>query len=51
MAAAVLLLVALALIGYAYVGYPALMFLRARFRPRAIRRAPIRPNVTIVIAA
>ncbi|HEX4460572.1 MAG TPA: glycosyltransferase family 2 protein [Polyangia bacterium] len=46
-----MLLVALALIGYAYVGYPALMFLRARFRPRPIRRAPIRPNVTIVIAA
>lgn len=51
MAAAVLLLVALALIGYAYVGYPALIFMLARFRPRPIERAPIRPSVTIVIAA
>ena len=36
---------------YVYLGYPALMWLLARVRPRPVRRASIRPTVTLVIAA
>lgn len=46
-----LLLVAIAVIAYAYAGYPALMCLRARFRPVEVLRHPIRPRVSVVIAA
>jgi cellulose synthase/poly-beta-1,6-N-acetylglucosamine synthase-like glycosyltransferase len=46
-----LLLIALAVIAYAYAGYPALVYLRARQRPLAVLRKPIRPRVSIVIAA
>jgi cellulose synthase/poly-beta-1,6-N-acetylglucosamine synthase-like glycosyltransferase len=46
-----LLVVALAVIAYAYVGYPAIMWLCARLRPRPVVRRPIRPRVSIVIAA
>src|SRR5438046_652353 len=46
-----LLVIALAVIAYAYVGYPAVTWLRARLRPRPIERRPIRPTVSIVIAA
>ncbi|MDB4968461.1 MAG: family 2 glycosyl transferase [Myxococcales bacterium] len=46
-----LLLIALAVIGYAYVGYPLICWLRARLRPIAVLRKPIRPRVSIVIAA
>jgi len=45
-----LLLVALAVIAYAYVGYPAIVWLRAR-RPLPVARRPIRPRVSIIIAA
>src|SRR3954463_11651451 len=45
-----LLLVALAVIAYAYVGYPAIVWLRAR-RPLEVARRPIRPRVSIIIAA
>jgi cellulose synthase/poly-beta-1,6-N-acetylglucosamine synthase-like glycosyltransferase len=45
------LLVALSVIVYAYVGYPALVWLGARLRPRPIARGPIRPTVSILIAA
>ena len=38
-------------IGYVYVGYPALLWLMARFRQRPVRRRDITPNVTIAIAA
>jgi cellulose synthase/poly-beta-1,6-N-acetylglucosamine synthase-like glycosyltransferase len=41
----------LALVGYTYVGYPLLALARARLAPRPIRRAPIRPRVTVVVAA
>ena len=51
MGPALWLVIALALIGYAYAGYPALMWWLARRRPRPVRRAPIRPRVSIVIAA
>jgi cellulose synthase/poly-beta-1,6-N-acetylglucosamine synthase-like glycosyltransferase len=44
-------LASLALIVYAYVGYPVLVWLRARLRPRPIQRKPIRPTVSVIIAA
>ncbi len=42
----------LSLIGilYAYAGYPALMWMLARLRPRAWKVAPITPSVSIVLA-
>lgn len=51
MNAVVLLVIALFLIGWAYAGYPALAWLRARRHARPVKRAPIRPRVSIVIAA
>jgi cellulose synthase/poly-beta-1,6-N-acetylglucosamine synthase-like glycosyltransferase len=51
MGPATILLISLALIGYAYVGYPALCWLRARRWPRPVKRAAIRPRVTVIIAA
>jgi len=38
------------LIIFAYAGYPMCLYLRARFRPRPVRRASIFPMVTIVLA-
>lgn len=46
-----LLFVALVIIAYAYVGYPAICWLRARVRPLPIARRPVRPRVSIIIAA
>ena len=46
--------VSLALVAYAYVGYPCLLALRARVRPRAARRRRLRtaaPGVSIIVAA
>jgi len=45
------LAVSLAFILYTYGGYPILCFLRARLAPRPIARQPIRPRVTVLIAA
>ncbi|HLI33433.1 MAG TPA: glycosyltransferase family 2 protein [Terriglobia bacterium] len=39
-----------ALAVYAYMGYPFLMYLRSRWRPRPVRSAPILPSVSIVMA-
>jgi cellulose synthase/poly-beta-1,6-N-acetylglucosamine synthase-like glycosyltransferase len=39
------------LLVYAYVGYPLLIALLARWRPRPIRKAAFTPNITIVIVA
>ncbi|MBV8857716.1 MAG: glycosyltransferase family 2 protein [Acidobacteria bacterium] len=36
---------------YAYAGYPVLVWLVARLRPRPVRRAPFEPVVTILITA
>ncbi|MFH1084179.1 MAG: glycosyltransferase family 2 protein [Chloroflexota bacterium] len=47
----VLFWVALAGILYTYVGYPALIALLARWRPRPVRQADITPTVTLLIAA
>ena len=41
----------LALIGYACLGYPALIFLLSRLRERPVRKADISPKVSIIIAA
>ncbi len=38
-------------IGYSYIGYPAVIALLARLRPRPVRRADITPSVTVLIAA
>lgn len=43
--------ICLAALGYALAGYPFLMGLRARIRPRPIRREPITPCVTVLVAA
>jgi cellulose synthase/poly-beta-1,6-N-acetylglucosamine synthase-like glycosyltransferase len=42
--------VALVLIAYAYVGYPVWLKVVATLRPRPVRRAPITPSLSIVIA-
>jgi len=39
------------LLAYTFVGYPALLFLRARYRPRPVLRQEIEPEITFVIAA
>ena len=38
------------LIFYAYLLYPIWLFLRARLHPRPVRRKPIFPGISIVIA-
>ena len=42
---------ALATIAYTYVGFPLLVLVRARLRPRPPAAAPIEPTVSIVLAA
>jgi cellulose synthase/poly-beta-1,6-N-acetylglucosamine synthase-like glycosyltransferase len=51
MGPASILILSLALVVYAYAGYPALCWARARLWPRPIERRPIRPRVSIIIAA
>jgi cellulose synthase/poly-beta-1,6-N-acetylglucosamine synthase-like glycosyltransferase len=36
---------------YAYAGYPALVWLVSRLRPRAVRRGSVEPSVSVVITA
>jgi cellulose synthase/poly-beta-1,6-N-acetylglucosamine synthase-like glycosyltransferase len=41
---------ALALVAYAYVGYPALVLLAARLRPAPpVRKAPLTPRLTVIL--
>jgi cellulose synthase/poly-beta-1,6-N-acetylglucosamine synthase-like glycosyltransferase len=42
--------VSLALIGYTYLGYPLLLFMRSKFRSRPVHRGSIEPSVSVVIA-
>src|SRR5919107_1510272 len=49
--AKVLFWLAAAALAYAYVGYPLLVWLVARLRPRAVRRAEFEPEVSVVITA
>jgi glycosyltransferase involved in cell wall biosynthesis len=41
----------LAVIAYVYVGYPVLILVLSRLRPRPARRAPYEPSVSFIIAA
>ena len=43
--------VCLALLGYTYLGYPFLLWLWARSATRPVRKAPVVPSVSVVIAA
>ena len=36
---------------YTYVGYPLLLILMSRLRPRAVQRADFAPSVTVIITA
>lgn len=38
-----------ALVGYSYLGYPAWLWLRARWSPRPVRRGLITPSVSVVM--
>jgi len=49
--AAAVFWIALALIGYTYVGYGALIWCMGRLRPRPVHAAKIRPSVSVVIVA
>jgi cellulose synthase/poly-beta-1,6-N-acetylglucosamine synthase-like glycosyltransferase len=42
---------AVALVVYAYVGYPILALLLSRFLPRPVRQAAITPRISLIIAA
>ena len=44
-------LIAFLLVLYTYVGYPAIMGILARVTRRDVRKAPIRPTVTVLIVA
>ncbi len=36
---------------YTYAGYPALLWFWSRFTPRPVRKGPLQPHVSLVIAA
>lgn len=40
-----------ALVGYVYVGYPAILWLLTRFRDREVGKSEIEPTVTLIISA
>ena len=42
---------AVGVLAYTFAGYPALMVLLARLRPRSVRRGPAQPTVSVLIAA
>lgn len=45
-----LIALSLAWVGFAYVGYPFVLALLARFSPRSVRRADIAPPISVIIA-
>ncbi len=49
--AAVVFWTALGVVVYVYVVFPILLFLLAKMIPRPVRKAPITPSVTMIIAA
>jgi cellulose synthase/poly-beta-1,6-N-acetylglucosamine synthase-like glycosyltransferase len=51
MMAQIVFLAAVALIGFAYAGYPILIFLLSRFYRQPVRRVSILPRVSLIIAA
>jgi glycosyltransferase involved in cell wall biosynthesis len=48
---ALLFWLAVGLVGYTYVGFPLIVLLRSRFRPRPHTTADITPTVSVIIAA
>jgi cellulose synthase/poly-beta-1,6-N-acetylglucosamine synthase-like glycosyltransferase len=42
--------VSVAMVVYTYVGYPVCLYLRTRWRPRPVQKAPITPFVSIIVA-
>ncbi|HEY7547533.1 MAG TPA: glycosyltransferase family 2 protein [Blastocatellia bacterium] len=51
MKAEVIFISSLLVIAYAYIGYPALIFLISRLRHQPVRKAAITPSVSMIIAA
>ena len=49
--AAVVFWGAIAMLVYVYAGYPLLVFVLARLRPRPVRRGPELPSVSFIVAA
>src|SRR5262245_14708270 len=49
--AQIIFMIAVALIGFVYAGYPILMFLFSRLYGKSVHRAPILPRVSLIIAA
>jgi cellulose synthase/poly-beta-1,6-N-acetylglucosamine synthase-like glycosyltransferase len=49
--AEIILITSLALIAYAYIGYPVLVYLLSRMFARPVRMADITPRVSVIIAA
>lgn len=47
----VLAALSLAICGYVYIGYPLLLWIVSRLRPRPARRAPTWPQVTLIVPA
>jgi len=47
----VILIVLIGIIAYVYVGYPAALLVLGLVRPRPVRKADIRPSVSVLIAA
>jgi len=49
--AAIVLWTALAVVAYVYVGYPIVLFLLAQIASKPVKKAPITPSVSMIIAA
>ncbi len=49
--ATVVFVLALGACAYVYVGYPLLLFVLARLRPRPVRRKPVRPRLSVIVPA
>jgi cellulose synthase/poly-beta-1,6-N-acetylglucosamine synthase-like glycosyltransferase len=50
-AAAVIFVLALGACAYVYLGYPLLLLVLARLRPRPVRLEPVRPRMSVVVPA
>src|SRR5712692_2121767 len=51
LAAEIIFWLSAAALGYTYVGYPFLLLIMSRLRPREIHRAEIMPSVSVIVAA
>jgi cellulose synthase/poly-beta-1,6-N-acetylglucosamine synthase-like glycosyltransferase len=43
--------ISLAVVAYSYLGYPLVLWIQAKLRPRPIAKAPLEPTISVVIAA